>query len=116
MLLVESDDRAAAVIRDNAGAVGAAGRGAVEVRQDSVARVLSGEPAAAYDVVFLDPPYADPVDDDLQALVAHGWLSAGAVVVVERASRGPALQWPEGVDAVRSRRYGEATLWYGRRS
>ena len=116
MLLVEADARAAAVIRDNVRAIGAADGGAVDVRQDSVARVLSAEPVAAYDVAFLDPPYADAVDDDLQALVAHGWLAAGAVVVVERASRGPALQWPAGVDAVRSRRYGEATLWYGRRS
>ena len=39
---------------------------------------------------------------------------ADAVVVVERSSRDPAWNWPEGFEALRSREYGEGTLWYGR--
>ena len=35
------------------------------------------------------------------------------LVVVERASRGPALVWPEGLAGERSKRYGETMLWYG---
>jgi 16S rRNA (guanine966-N2)-methyltransferase len=34
--------------------------------------------------------------------------------VVERASRSDPWIWPDGVTALQSRRYGEATLWYGR--
>jgi 16S rRNA (guanine966-N2)-methyltransferase len=70
----------------------------------------------AFDVAFLDPPYADSVDAALAALVDGGWLAAGAVVAVERASRGSGPTWPVGLIELRSRRYGEATLWYGRRS
>ena len=43
-----------------------------------------------------------------------------AVVVIERATRtavrGAPLTWVDGITADRSRRYGETTLWYGRRS
>jgi 16S rRNA (guanine966-N2)-methyltransferase len=71
----------------------------------------------AYDVVFADPPY-DLADDRLRgvvhALAAGGWLAPGALVAVERATRGGEWRWPEGIEALRSRRYGEATLWYGR--
>ena len=67
--------------------------------------------------LFLDPPY-DLADADLRDVLAalwrHGWLAPGAVVVVERATRGGAWRWPEGFVPDRSRRYGEATLWYGR--
>lgn len=112
-LLVESDARAADVLRDNVRCLDVAG---ADVRHDPVARVVGEPPLAAYDVVFLDPPYADPVDDVLAALVARGWLRPGGVLAVERASRDRGPTWPEGVEALRSRRYGEGTLWYGRRS
>lgn len=113
VLFVESDAKAVAVLRDN---VRALGLGDSDVRHDTVQRVLASAPTTAYDVVFLDPPYVDPVDEVLAALVDLGWLAPEAVVAVERASRGGAPRWPAGVAAVRSRRYGEGTLWYGRRS
>lgn len=112
-VLVEGDARAARVARDNAAALGLAG---VEVRAEPVERLLQVPPEAPYDVVLADPPYASEVAPVLAQLVAHGWLAARAVVVVERSSRDPDLVWPDGIEAVRARRYGEATLWYGRRS
>jgi 16S rRNA (guanine966-N2)-methyltransferase len=35
--------------------------------------------------------------------------------VVERDTRGAAVTWPHGIEEDRSRRYGDSTLWYGRR-
>jgi 16S rRNA G966 N2-methylase RsmD len=52
----------------------------------------------------------------LAALACGGWLAADAVVVVERSSRSGPVEWVAGLTADRSRRYGETTLWYGRRS
>ncbi|HEY5336338.1 MAG TPA: RsmD family RNA methyltransferase, partial [Mycobacteriales bacterium] len=72
-----------------------------------------GEPDAPYDVVFLDPPYADPVDPVIAALDDHGWLAADATLVVERSSRSPEPAWPT-VWRARPRSYGETTLWYVR--
>lgn len=111
--LVEQDRRALSLIRDN---VRALGLDRVEVRGGAVSRVLEARPPAPYDIVFSDPPYALPahaVDADLAALCDHGWFAERALVVVERSSRGSGPVWPPGMQAARSRRYGETTLWYG---
>jgi len=57
------------------------------LRQD-VAALLRGPPTARFDVVFLDPPYALPVEPLLALLPS--WLTAHAFVYVER-PRGPGL-------------------------
>jgi 16S rRNA (guanine966-N2)-methyltransferase len=118
VLLVESDPAAVRVLRANVAAVGLPG---AEVRTGRVERVVAAPPgttcAAAYDVVFLDPPY-EVADADLRAVLrdalAHRWVVKGGLVVVERASRGGGWAWPDGLEGLRSRTYGEATLWYGR--
>lgn len=110
---VEHDRRTAALVRENARSLGF---GAVDVVTASVARTLSQPPRAPYDLVFLDPPYAlaeEEVTADLASLRDNGWLAGGALVVVERSSRGAALRWPEGFRADRERKYGETMLWYG---
>jgi 16S rRNA (guanine966-N2)-methyltransferase len=111
-VLVEQAAPALRTLRSNVAMLGLPG---VEVHGGSVARFLTAE-AAAYDVVFLDPPYADAVEPHLAALVAGGWLGPGAVVAVERASRSAPPEWPAGLDQDRFRRYGDTTLWYGRAS
>jgi 16S rRNA (guanine966-N2)-methyltransferase len=66
-------------------------------------------------VAFLDPPYAlgeEEVAADLSALVDQEWLVPGAMVVVERGSRGGEPAWPEGLHDSREKRYGETVLWY----
>ncbi|MGW3729825.1 16S rRNA (guanine(966)-N(2))-methyltransferase RsmD, partial [Streptomyces sp. NPDC000851] len=35
-------------------------------------------------------------------------------VTVERSTRSGEFGWPEGFEALRTRRYGEGTFWYGR--
>jgi 16S rRNA (guanine966-N2)-methyltransferase len=116
VLLVESEPRAARVIRDNIQAIGLAG---AEVLTDRVERVLARGPASTekYDVVFADPPYAlagDEVSAMLQNLNDRGWLAPEALVIVERATRSGPVSWPAGLRPDRARRYGEATFWYGR--
>jgi 16S rRNA (guanine966-N2)-methyltransferase len=115
VLLVESDPRAARVIRDNIAAIGLPG---AEVLTDRVERVLARGPASTqkYDVVFADPPYAQPGDEVsavLQTLSDHAWLAPGALVIVERATRSGPVSWPAGFEPDRARRYGEASFWYG---
>ncbi|MEV0430133.1 16S rRNA (guanine(966)-N(2))-methyltransferase RsmD [Micromonospora sp. NPDC050495] len=118
VLLVESDARAARVIRENIAVLRAAP--AARLVTGKVATVLAAGPDGdPYDVVFADPPYAVPDEEIsglLAALVGEGWLAADALVVVERSSRTGPVEWVQGVTPERSRRYGETTLWYGRRS
>ena len=117
-LLVDADARAAATARANATALGLADR--VTVRRDRVDRVLTVPPEGGpYDLVFADPPYAladAEIDAALATLAATGWLARGAVLVVERSSRGTGPSWPDGVCPVKARRYGEGMIWYGRSS
>lgn len=115
VMLVESDPRAAAVIRTNIAALGLAGARLVT---GAVERVLATGPAGARprDFVFADPPYAladGALAGVLTLLRAQGWLAPGALVAVERATRSGPPTWPSGYEPVRSRKYGEATLWYG---
>ena len=118
VLLVESDPRAAQVIRENIAALRAAP--AARLVTGKVATVLAAGPdGGPYDAVFADPPYAvsdQEVTALLAALVDGGWLVRDALVVVERSSRTGPVTWVEGVTGERSRRYGETTLWYGRGS
>jgi 16S rRNA (guanine966-N2)-methyltransferase len=107
---VEDDPLALNAIRDNIAKVSLPGAHVVPMK---VEVFLAAEPEPRYDVAFLDPPYDMDVADVLVALVP--WLAADAVVAVERPSRGPELHWPEGLREERSRRYGEATLWYALR-
>jgi 16S rRNA (guanine966-N2)-methyltransferase len=112
-LFVESDRRAAGVLRRN---VAAAGLPGAEVRTATAAAVLAAPAPRAYDVVLADPPYAvgdAEVARWLAAAGAHGWLAPDALVVVERA-RGAAFPWPAPLAAVRERRYGDTVLHTGR--
>jgi 16S rRNA (guanine966-N2)-methyltransferase len=123
VLLVEHGARATRVIRENIEAIGLPG---AVLAADRVERVLARGPASAggqdspggsrYDVVFADPPYAladAAVSQVLSLLTGQGWLAPGALVIVERATRSGPLNWPDGFVPDRSRRYGEATFWYG---
>jgi 16S rRNA (guanine(966)-N(2))-methyltransferase RsmD len=118
VLLVENDAKAARVIRENVALLKAAA--VATISAGKVATVLAGGPVGGrYDVVFADPPYAQS-DQELTAmlgaLIEHDWLEAGAMVIVERSKRSPEPAWVEGITPLRSRRYGETVLWYGRRS
>jgi 16S rRNA (guanine966-N2)-methyltransferase len=111
---VESDGRAAQVIRRNIAAVGLPGARLVA---DRVERVVGrGPDGRPRDFVFADPPYG--VEDAevcrvLAALLGNGWLAPGALIALERSTRSGPPTWPPGYEPDRSRRYGEATLWYG---
>ncbi|USQ83697.1 16S rRNA (guanine(966)-N(2))-methyltransferase RsmD [Streptomyces phaeoluteigriseus] len=113
-LLVEADARAARTIRENVKTLGLAG---AEVRAGKARQIIQTPPAEPYHLVFLDPPYA-VTDDDLREILltlrSQGWLAAEALVTVERSTRGGIFDWPDGFEAIRSRRYGEGTFWYGR--
>ncbi len=111
---VERDRAACAMVAENVRAVGLPG---TQVCRFEVERWLrTPNPGPAFDLAFADPPYdlADPALADVVIdLVSQGWVSEDALIVVERASR-RGWTWPDVVAPLRDRRYGEATLWYGR--
>jgi len=114
-LLVEADARAARTVRANVKALGLPGAEVKAGRAELI--IQSPPPEQPYGLVFLDPPYA-VTDDDLREILitlrVQGWLAEEALVTVERSTRGGEFRWPDGFEAVRARRYGEGTFWYGR--
>lgn len=114
-LFVESDRRAAAVLRRNLDELGLDGG---QVRAAKVTAVLSQPPDDGYELVLADPPYAmvdDELGEVLESLLRNGWLAAGALVAVERGARTGELGWPAGVEQITTRRYGDTFVCYGRR-
>jgi 16S rRNA (guanine966-N2)-methyltransferase len=115
-LFVESDRRAAGVLRRNVADLGLPG---AAVRVGTVATVLGGVADRAYDVVLIDPPYEVPDAEIAAWLVtaaAGGWLAPEVTVVVERAARSGTFDWPEPLCGIRERRYGDTVLHVGGRA
>ncbi|GAA3391023.1 16S rRNA (guanine(966)-N(2))-methyltransferase RsmD [Cryptosporangium minutisporangium] len=115
-LLVESDPRAVRTLRANVGALKLPG---AEIWSGPVERFAASPASRRYDLVFADPPYelaAAALAAVLTDLESSGWLGSDALVIVERRTRDQPWVWPKPLVAVRERRYGEGTLWYGRRS
>ena len=104
-VFVERDRRAAAAIADNIEAVGLGGRVVVAAVDRAIGRL--GE---TFDIVFVDPPYAD--DDqsvaealsDLEPLVAPSGL-----VIVHRQARSRIVV-PEFLTSMDERHYGDAVV------
>lgn len=115
-LFVESDARAAAVIERNIGSLGA--RGAT-VRRAPVAAVVAAAAGAPADLVLADPPYAvttGEVTGLIGALADHGWVTDGSVLVIERPTSVPQIDWPDGWSAWKSRRYGDTRVELAQRA
>jgi len=78
---------------------------------------VAGAAGAPVDLVLLDPPY-ELSEEGLTAILAplarseDPWLTASAVVVVERSTRSPEPIWPEGMRRFADKRYGETTIWF----
>jgi len=108
---VESDGRAAAVVRANVRELGIA---RAAVARTTAQAFLAHPHDPRFDLVFVDPPYAMDTAE-VAGLVRRLSESSApdALFVVERATRDP-FEWPAGVEGLRSRKYGETTLWFGR--
>jgi len=114
-LFVESDRRAAAVLAGNLRALGLR---EAQVRTGSVQSLADGVPDEPFDLLVADPPYALPARDlraVLAAFTGNGWLAGGALLVVERPARDGEPAWPDGVEQITTRRYGDTVVCYGRR-
>ena len=110
---VESDRRAAAVLRRNVETLSLPG---AQVTSGAVQAELRGEPGEPYDLVLADPPYAlDEVTlaGVLSAVAGGGWLARSALLVVERPAKALPPTWPDDVAVLTHRRYGDTAVYYG---
>jgi 16S rRNA (guanine(966)-N(2))-methyltransferase RsmD len=108
---VENDRRAVALIRANLDLCGI--EEGYTIEHGDVGAVLRQRcPDERFDVMFLDPPYAERVTDILAS--AGRLLSPGGLVVLERATRDEPGT-PPTLERVRDVRSGDSTLtWFER--
>ncbi|CAB4343054.1 MAG: 16S rRNA (guanine(966)-N(2))-methyltransferase RsmD [Actinobacteria bacterium] len=82
----------------------------------SVHRFLQDKAQMQYHFIYIDPPYdVEEIDvlENLIQLVNGGFLHPQALVAVERNSRVKEISWPDGLEQLREKIYGQATIFYG---
>ena len=103
-----------------------AGTGALGLeawQPDMTARVVTGKAEQvaaapverAFDVIFIDPPYAFATADCnrlLRDLVEHGLADDASVIVLERSARSDDPTPPDGWHVAQRRDYGETAVFY----
>jgi len=118
-VLVERDPRVMEALKDNALRAGVADRCTILCRDAYLAAEAVKPCSGPFDIVFLDPPYAQSEDagcvrrlgDALEALDGAGMLSPDAALILHvRAAGFSAENLPERMEAEDVRRYGSGTL------
>ena len=118
VVVVEKDEKAAAVCRANYELVSKSTSGKFSVIRKSVDSFLELESSKAplRDVVYIDPPYEmtnAAIVKLLEKIISCGILARDAIVIVERSSRAEPFEWPPGVEAIKERKYGEGAVYFG---
>jgi 16S rRNA (guanine966-N2)-methyltransferase len=119
-LFVETDEAARGAIRENVDALspngGLFGVTRVHRRDATDLGVRPGGDGPAFDLAFLDPPYAKGLGEmALMKLAAGGWLAPGAIIVFERGAGEPDFSVP-GFEPLDARDYGAARVHFLRGS
>jgi 16S rRNA (guanine(966)-N(2))-methyltransferase RsmD len=116
VVLVERDAAAFEALRRNARALGAA-LGALRLFRQDARTALVGFAAegAAFDVIYLDPPYdSDLYEPLLETVGARGLLQEGGVAVAEHFHKRPLLATIGGLARAREVRVGDHRLSFYR--
>jgi 16S rRNA (guanine966-N2)-methyltransferase len=82
----------------------------------AVDRFLEGPAPMQYRFIYIDPPYEFSdieVIENLIAIVDGKFIHPDGLIAVERNSRVRELSWPYGLEQLREKNYGQATIFYG---
>ena len=111
--VVEKDEGAVKTIRANQEIVEKAKpEGKFHLYAMSAQKFL-GNPTQQYDIIFMDPPYDfgdQGVHELLNLILEKEVIRSGGVIVIERATKGSSIKWPEPLRELRTKEYGVATL------
>ena len=93
-VFTEQSQRSADVLLQNIQNLDAKG---AEVLVTESLHYLRSERASAFDIVFLDPPFADELHEELcRLLQANGWLAENATIYLEQPRDAQAPRLPDG--------------------
>ena len=104
VVFVENSARAAAALKESVKVLEATG---ARIHQADAIRYLKREPEP-FDIVFLDPPFADDLLEDLCRLLSEGnWLADGARVYLEQDRERPLPALPDGWTIINDKTAGQ---------
>jgi 16S rRNA (guanine966-N2)-methyltransferase len=113
-LFVDNGTEARALLRNNIEALGLGG--ATKVFRRDATNLGPGHPLEPFSLVFLDPPYAKGLAEKaLASLHDGGWLTRGALLVVEEATAA-AFAPPQGFEELERRVYDDTEFVFLRTS
>jgi 16S rRNA (guanine966-N2)-methyltransferase len=115
-VFVEQDRAALTALRANIAALGASTQLTV-IPGDVAAFAARSAGVGPFDVVVADPPYdlsTDALADVLTGLHRAGLLAPHADLVIERGRKSGPPEWPAPLEGVRTKKYGDTLLCYGR--
>lgn len=114
---VEKDEHAQKAINSNYDSMKSADiKGIFRLFGMGVHRFLEDPAQTKYHFIYIDPPYDVEDVDVIQSLIQlenGGYLHPDALIAVERNSRVKEISWPIGYEGLRSKNYGQATIFYG---
>ena len=111
-LFVETDEAARGAIRESIDAMGLFGVTRVHRRDATDLGVRPGADGPAFDLAFLDPPYAKGLGEaSLAKLASGGWLAPGATVAFERGVDEPTFT-VDRFEELDVRDYGAARVYF----
>jgi len=114
---VESNEKAAqSILANYEGIKSSQFPGNFHLYSMAVDRFLEGPAAMQYHFIFIDPPYEFSdveVIENLIAIVDGEFIHPDGLIAVERNTRVRELSWPYGLEQLRVKNYGQATIFYG---
>ncbi|MFO1147657.1 MAG: 16S rRNA (guanine(966)-N(2))-methyltransferase RsmD [Alsobacter sp.] len=113
-LFVDDSAEGRGLLRANIDALGVAG--VTKVFRRDATRLGEAHPNTPFSLAFCDPPYGRGLAPKaLASARAGGWLTPGALVVVEEAAEAEGVL-PEGFEALERREYGDTQVVFARLS
>lgn len=111
VLFVDDGTEARALLRQNVEALGAGG--ATRIFRRDATKLGPAHPVEPFSLVFLDPPYGRGLAEKaLAAAREGGWLTPGALIVVEEQTG--AFKTPDGFEEIERRAYDDSELVFMR--
>ncbi|HEY8161826.1 MAG: 16S rRNA (guanine(966)-N(2))-methyltransferase RsmD [Methylocystis sp.] len=111
-LFVDDGTEARALLRANIETLGLGG--VTRVFRRDATKLGAAPPGETFSLAFLDPPYGKGLAEPaLRALIDGGWLTDGALVVIEEATDST-IELPASLKLEDARRYGDTQFVFAR--
>ncbi len=117
---VESNSESAQVCEKNFGLLlNQPNLGKFKVHETSTFEYINHLANKQFEIIFLDPPYEVAnieIEKILRKILSGNLLGKFGVIAIERDAKAAAFTWPDGLQEVKVRSYGQGAIHYGTHS